>query len=96
MTAGQAAGLVVFPTVHTPVSRSPYSSSVLFSLKLQPWWTWTSMPVVNSPRMDIRTVNGRKVILPGSFYLITPGPWNPGTSTLTGIVYPDCIIVNPT
>ena len=41
------------------------------------------MPAVNLPRMDIKTVNGRKVILPGSFYLITPGPWNPGTYTLT-------------
>ena len=37
-----------------------------------------------------------EVILPGSFYLITPGPWNLGTSSLTGIVYPDCIIENPT
>ena len=37
------------------------------------------MPAINLPRMDIKTVNGQKVILPGSFYLITPGPWNPGT-----------------
>ena len=36
------------------------------------------MPAINSPRMDIKMVNGQKVILPGSFYLITRGPWNPG------------------
>ena len=35
------------PYGYTAVSRSPHSLLFTFQYKLQPWWTWTSMPAVN-------------------------------------------------
>ena len=63
MTAGCRLG--GSPYGYTAVSRSPHS--LFFSYKLQPWWTWTSMPAVVSLTRDTKVANGQKVILPGSF-----------------------------